>query len=230
MKTTTLIFFILLGGTPFLPAQNASMPPRPGVDANVAIKASNENEVIPSSGGEGFEHQSVRIYALGFAFAGCTSEGGEKRQRELLTLAGDIMKMADPEADRSEALYLCLENKILVVKTTPSLQALLAEMVNALKENARMPSGQDKSEVCAYSLDFAANGDAATLKYADLRDLLEQVRELGGESDISLHVGERAVIVKGTRDQLQGIDELVEAMRKKVSPDPAVRSNPQLPQ
>lgn len=80
--------------------------------------------------------------------------------------------------------------------------------------------------VHTYSLDFAANGDAATLKYADLRDLLEQVRELGEESDISLHVGEHAFTVKAPPEQQRRVAELVEAMRRRARLNPAAKRNP----
>lgn len=77
-----------------------------------------------------------------------------------------------------------------------------------------------------YSLDFANNGSTAELEYADLRDLLEQVRELGRDSDISLHVGEHALIVKATPEELKHIDELVEVMRKKARTNAAAKRNP----
>lgn len=92
--------------------------------------------------------------------------------------------------------------------------------------NAEIAKQPAKTFVQSYAVGFAANGDAATLKYADLRDLLEQVRELGGESDISLHVDERALIVKAPPEQQRRVAELVEAMRRKAKPNPAARHNP----
>lgn len=77
-----------------------------------------------------------------------------------------------------------------------------------------------------YSLDFAANGDVASLKYADLRDLLEQVRELGGESDISLHVDEHVLIVKAPPEQQRRIAELVDDMKRRARTNPEGKRKP----
>lgn len=83
---------------------------------------------------------------------------------------------------------------------------------HALQQTPRERRGCNSRVSCAGSL--------------SLGDLLEQVRELGEESDISVHVGEHALIVKAPPEQQRRVAELVEAMRRKARPNPAVKRNP----
>lgn len=166
----------------------------------------------------------VKTYNLGFAFEGA---GDTARLRDdIRTLIEQFVQKIDNETGRTPDITLHAETRVLIVKAPAAQQQIIAEMIAAMKENAKVPAGKDDSFVHTYSLDFAANGDAATLKYADLRDLLEQVRELGGESDISLHVDEHALIVKATSEQQQRVAELVEAMKRKARPNPAAERTP----
>ncbi len=166
----------------------------------------------------------VKTYNLGFAFEG-TGDAARLRD-DIRILIEQFVQKIDNETGRTPDITLHAETRVLIVKATAAQQQIIAEMIAAMKENAKVPAGKDDTFVHTYSLDFAANGDAATLKYADLRDLLEQVRELGGESDISLHVDEHALIVKATSEQQQRVAELVEAMKRKARPNPAAKRNP----
>lgn len=168
---------------------------------------------------------AVKTYNLGFAFEGA---GDTARLRDdIRTLIEQFVQKIDNETGRTPDITLHAETRTLIVKAPAAQQQIIAEMIAAMKENAKFPAGKDDTIVHTYALDFAGvSGDAATLKYADLRDLLEQVRELGGESDISLHVDEHALIVKASPEQQKRVAELVEAMRRKARPHPAAKRNP----
>jgi predicted Ser/Thr protein kinase len=166
----------------------------------------------------------VQSYAVGFAFAGSRKDAGWLDGFRAVT--EHALRKALPGTTRMPEFTLNPESELLIVKGTLEEHMIIAQMIAAMKENSKVPAGKDDTFVHTYSLDFAANGDAATLKYADLRDLLEQVRELGGESDISLHVDERALIVKAPPEQQRRVAELVEAMRRKARPNPAAKRNP----
>ncbi len=193
-----------------------------GDDAYPEQATAAEEEATPSIAGA--DPPVVKTYNLGFAFEGA---GDTARLRDdIRTLIEQFVQKIDNETGRRPDITLHAETRVLIVKAPAAQQQIIAEMIAAMKENAKVPAGKDDTTVHTYSLDFAANGDAATLKYADLRDLLEQARELGGESDISLHVGEHALIVKAPPEQQRRVAELVEAMRRKARPDPAAKRNP----
>ncbi|OAI56254.1 hypothetical protein AYO49_04645 [Verrucomicrobiaceae bacterium SCGC AG-212-N21] len=137
MKYATLIPSILLGLMACLHAQTTSAPLPPRAEAHDTTAASSGRDVTHL--GEDFDPLPVRVYALGFAFADCKAEECEKRQQEIFYLVGQIMKMADPKAKVVPDIVLSPETKVLVAKVTPEQQEIIAEMVQALKENAANP-------------------------------------------------------------------------------------------
>ncbi|HCN28193.1 MAG TPA: hypothetical protein DIT64_05330, partial [Verrucomicrobiales bacterium] len=166
----------------------------------------------------------VQSYAVGFAFT------GSKKDADWLdgfrAVTEHALWKAYPGTARLTEFTLNAESKLLIVKATLEEHMIVARMIAAMKGHAESSASKSEAFVRTYSLDFASNGSTATLKYADLRDLLEQIRELGLDSDISLHVVDRALIIKATPEQLKRVDELIEAMRKKAKPNSAAKRNP----
>lgn len=185
------------------------------------VRAAKE-EAAPSTAGA--DQPVVKTYNLGFAFEG--ADDTARLRDDIRTLIEQFVQKIDKETGHTPDITLHAETRVLIVKAPAAQQQIIAEMIAAMKENDKVPVGKDDTLVHTYSLDFAVNGDAATLKYADLRDLLEQVRELGKESDISLHVGEHALIVRAHPEQQRRVAELVEAMRRKASPNPEAKRGP----
>lgn len=123
-------------------------------------------EATPSIAGA--DQLVVKTYNLGFAFEGA---GDKARLRDdIRTLIDQFVQKIDNETGRTPDITLHAETRVLIVKAPAAQQQIIAEMIAAMKENAKVPVGKDDTFVHTYSLDFSANGDAATRNYADLGD------------------------------------------------------------
>jgi serine/threonine protein kinase len=182
------------------------------------INASNRNP--PQEPARTFEQS----YAVDFALTG--SQNDSAWLDGFRAVIEHALRKAFPGTTRLPEFTLNSASKLLIIKATLEEHMIIARMIAAMKGYAGASPARNETSVRSYSLDFTNSGSAATLKYADLRDLLEQVRKLGGDSDISLHVGERALIVKATPEQLKQVDELVESMRKNARSQPGAKRTP----
>jgi tRNA A-37 threonylcarbamoyl transferase component Bud32 len=212
----------------FRPEQGQPVPIAVRLETSIPLKTVGGGEKTLNSSDLDHPKEPARTfaqsYAVDFVFTG--SQNNSDWLDGFRAVIEHALRKAFPGTTRLPEFTLHSESKQLIIKATLGEHMVIARMIATMKGQAEAAPSKNESLVRSYSLDFTNSGSAVTLKYADLRDLLEQVRKLDGDSDISLHVGERALIVKSTPEQLKHVDELVEAMRKKATSYPAAKRAP----
>jgi hypothetical protein len=86
---------------------------------------------------------SVTVYALGSILSGSDEESRTK-QRRCQELIGITLSQADLNSPKSPDLSFHPDSRVLVVKATAAQHRIIAQVINALKENETQPAAPDK--------------------------------------------------------------------------------------
>lgn len=140
------VFSLVRARLPLLPP--SEMPP-----GTPQVKVFNSNSLRPALGVGQFGNPStvsaddnltsIVVYALGSILSGSDAES-DRRQRRCQDLIGMTLSQADLNSKNSPDLSFHRDSRVLVVKATAAQHRIIAQVINALKENETQPAAPAK--------------------------------------------------------------------------------------